>query len=298
MALRTSFSARPLMRPCSPQTLGSRAATATAPRSSHRRLDSRPRGGRSVTVVMENLMPIGEFAAASRLSQKALRLSGANGVLAPAWVDPDSGYRYYRFDQLHIATLIAWLRRAGMPLAEIRSFLREPSVERLDAFEVEVADEFAERRRVLRYVKRILKEEPMYDVLTKQVGEQPYVSRTKHVLVPDLERFIIDTFHEFGRDTEREPDFVLYHGPVNHEEDGPVEVCARSDDGDKRLPAGEIAFTEISGEQCRFPEILGAYDAVYRWIKQNGREASGPSREVYLCGPGGVEEVQIAVPLA
>jgi len=243
-------------------------------------------------------MPIGEFAAASRLSQKALRLYGENGVLSPAWVDPDNGYRYYRIDQLQTATLIALLRRAGMPLVEIRSFLRDPSVARLDEYEREVADEFTERRRVLRYVKRILKEEPMYDVLTKTVGEQPYVSRTKHVLVPELEEFIVDTFRELGRDGAREPGFVLYHGPVNNEEDGPVEVCVPTDGGGKQMPAGEIAFTEISGEQCQFPEILSAYDAVYRWVKQSGREASGPSREIYLRGPGGDEQLQIAVPLA
>ena len=251
-----------------------------------------------MNAVMENLMPIGEFAAASRLSQKALRLYGENGVLAPAWVDPASGYRYYRPEQLRTATLIALLRRAGMPLAEVRSFLRDPTVERLDAFELEAADEFAERRRVLRYVKRILKEEPMYDVLTKQIEEQPYVSRTKRVLVPDLEPFIVDTFRELGRDGAPAPGFVLYHGAVNHEEDGPVEVCVPQAKGDKRLPAGEIAFTEINGEQCRFPEILGAYDAVYRWIKEHGREASGPAREIYFAGPQGVEQVQIAVPLA
>jgi DNA-binding transcriptional MerR regulator len=247
---------------------------------------------------MENLMPIGEFAAASRLSQKALRLYGENELLAPAWVDPDSGYRYYRPEQLHAATLIALLRRAGMPLVEIGSFLRAPSVERLDAYEREVADELAERRRVLRYVKRILKEEPMYDVLTKKVDEQPYVSRRKHVLVPELEPFIVETFRELGRDGAREPGFVLYHGPVNNEEDGPVEVCVPAEQSDKRLPAGEIAFTEISGEQCQFPEILGAYDAVYRWVKHNGREASGPAREIYLRGPGRDEQLWIAVPLA
>jgi DNA-binding transcriptional MerR regulator len=251
-----------------------------------------------VNVVMENLMPIGEFAAASRLSQKALRLYGENGLLPPAWVDPDSGYRYYRPEQLQSATLIALLRRAGMPLAEIRSFLRAPSLEQLDAYEREVADEFAERRRVLRYVKRILKEEPMYDVLTKHVDEQPYVSKTKRVLVPDLEPFIVDTFRELGRDGAPEPGFVLYHGAVNHEENGPVEVCVPTDGGDKRLPAGEIAFTEIRGEQCVFPQILGAYEAVYRWAKEHGREASGPAREIFLRGPGGDEQLQIAVPLA
>lgn len=251
-----------------------------------------------MSVVMENLMPIGEFATASRLSQKALRLYGENGVLPPAWVDPDTGYRYYRPEQLRTATLIALLRRAGMPLVEVRAFLRDPTAERLDAYERDAVDELAERRRVLRYVKRILKEEPMYDVLMKRVEEQPYVSRTKRVLVPDLEPFIVDAFRELGRDGAPEPGFVLYHGPVNHEEDGPVEVGVPQPEGDKRLPAGEIAFTEISGEQCRFPEILGAYDAVYRWIKEHGREASGPSREIYIAGPVGVEHLQIAVPLA
>jgi len=138
----------------------------------------------------------------------------------------------------------------------------------------------------------------MYDVLTKRVDEQPYLSRRKRVLVPELERFIVDTFSELGRDSAPEPGFVLYHGPVNHEEDGPVEVCVPQPDGDKRLPAGEIAFTEITGEQCRFPEILGAYDAVYRWITEHSRQAAGPSREIYFAGPQGLEHVHIAVPLA
>ena len=245
---------------------------------------------------MENLLSIGEFATASRLSQKALRLYGENGLLSPAWVDPDSGYRYYSVDQLRSATLIAFLRRAGMPLAEIRSFLRNPTVERLDVFEQRVADDFAERRRVLRYVKRILKEEPMYDVLSKQVAEQAYVSRSKRVLVPELDAYIGETFTALG-DSDDAPPFVLYHGPVNHEEDGPVEVCVPKADGDKRLPAGEVAFTEISGAQCQFPEILGAYEAVYRWAKEHGRDPDGPAREIYLNASPDNLQMQIAVPL-
>jgi DNA-binding transcriptional MerR regulator len=245
---------------------------------------------------MENLMSIGEFATVSRLSLKALRLYGENGLLPPTWVDPDSGYRYYGVHQLHEATLIALLRRTGMPLAEIRAFLRDPSVVRLEEYELRVAEEFAERRRVLRYVKRVLEEEPMYDVLTKQVDEQPYVSRSKRVLVPELPSYITETFAELGT-AEGGPPFVLYHGAVNNEEDGPVEVCVPKAQGDKRLPAGEVAFVEISGSQCEFPEILGAYEAVYRWAKQNGREPDGPSREIYLRVPGADEQLEIALPL-
>jgi DNA-binding transcriptional MerR regulator len=245
---------------------------------------------------MENLMPIGEFASASRLSQKALRLYAENGVLPPAWVDPDSGYRYYAAAQLRAATLIALLRRGGMPLAEIRAFLREPTLERLEAYERRVIDEFAERRRVLRYVKRVLKEELMYDVLTKHVRQQTYTSRSKRVLVPELEHFICTTFEELGA-SEDGPPFVLYHGPVNAEEDGPVEACVPKRAGDKHLPAGEVAFTEISGSQCDFPEILGAYESVYRWAKEHGREPAGPPREIYLSGPREELRMEIALPV-
>jgi DNA-binding transcriptional MerR regulator len=246
---------------------------------------------------MEDLMSIGEFAAASRLSQKALRLYGEKGLLAPTWVDPDSGYRYYRPEQLQAATLIALLRRAGVPLAGIRAFLREPSIAWLDEYEQRTLAEFAERRRVLRYAKRVLREEPMYDVVTKQVEEQPYVSRSHRVYVRDLERFICDTFTELGYADAFAPPFVLYHGPVNHEEDGPVEVCVPRGDGDQRLPAGEVAFTPISGAQCEFPEILGAYESVYRWAKEHRREPDGPPREIYFNRIGEPLRMEIALPL-
>lgn len=242
-------------------------------------------------------MSIGEFASATRLSQKALRLYGENGVLAPAWVDPDSGYRYYAVHQLQQATLIALLRRAGMALVEIRTFLRDPSVESLEEYERRVTDEFAERRRVLRYVKRVLKEEPMYDVHTKRVDDQPYASKSKRVRIGELESFICDAFEELGYEQAPASPFVLYYGAVNAEEDGPIEVCVPKPAADKRLPAGEVAFTQISGSQCDFPEILGAYEAVYRWAKEQGREPDGPPREIYFNRIGEPLQMEIALPL-
>lgn len=66
------------------------------------------------------LSTIGEFARSARLTPKALRLYDELGLLPPAAVDPDSGYRLYEPGQLDRARLIAELRRIGMPLAEIR----------------------------------------------------------------------------------------------------------------------------------------------------------------------------------
>ncbi|MER6270609.1 MerR family transcriptional regulator [Streptomyces sp900105755] len=66
---------------------------------------------------------IGEMARDSGLGVSALRFYDRAGVLVPAWVDPVSGYRWYEPGQLEEARLLARLRRAGMPLADIRLVL-------------------------------------------------------------------------------------------------------------------------------------------------------------------------------
>lgn len=66
---------------------------------------------------------IGEMARDSGLGVSALRFYDRAGVLVPAWVDPVSGYRWYGPEQLDEARLLAGLRRAGMPLADIRLVL-------------------------------------------------------------------------------------------------------------------------------------------------------------------------------
>ncbi|MET7454252.1 MerR family transcriptional regulator [Streptomyces sp. NPDC005574] len=53
----------------------------------------------------------------------ALRFYDRAGVLVPAWVDPVTGYRWYEAAQLDEARLLARLRRAGMPLPDVRLVL-------------------------------------------------------------------------------------------------------------------------------------------------------------------------------
>jgi DNA-binding transcriptional MerR regulator len=68
-------------------------------------------------------MPIGDFARATHLSVKALRLYHQDGLLAPAQIDPDSGYRRYDVAQIPEAQVIKRLRDLDMPLEEIRAIL-------------------------------------------------------------------------------------------------------------------------------------------------------------------------------
>jgi DNA-binding transcriptional MerR regulator len=231
----------------------------------------------------EQLIPIGQFAAAARLSLKALRLYDQSGLLPARHVDPDSGYRYYAFEQLRSATMIGLLRRSGMPLAEIGPILADPSPVRIDEYESALDAELADRKRILAYFRLFLKEDDMFEVTTKHVEEQPYASRSKRMHVDELSSFISTTIDELAREHELAgPPFAIFHGQVNETDDGPVEVCVPTASGDRRLPGGELAYTLAEGPACAFPEIMGAYDAVAGWAKANGRDLVGPPREIYL----------------
>ncbi|MET7804497.1 MerR family transcriptional regulator [Micromonospora chersina] len=98
------------------------------------------------------LLTIGAFARAARLTPKALRLYDELGLLPPAAVDPHSGYRYYAPAQLDRARLIAALRRAGMPLAEIRAVCGLPpdaAAEAVDAWWRQVSADTVARGRAV-----------------------------------------------------------------------------------------------------------------------------------------------------
>lgn len=68
-------------------------------------------------------MPIGVFARRSGLTASALRFYDDSGLLCPAEIDPASGYRYYRANQLAQATVLRGLREIGMPLTTVTTVL-------------------------------------------------------------------------------------------------------------------------------------------------------------------------------
>ncbi|HWF16367.1 MAG TPA: MerR family transcriptional regulator [Acidimicrobiales bacterium] len=104
---------------------------------------------------MDDLMPIGEFSERSGLSAKRLRTYAAEGLLAPAAVDPTSGYRYYSPGQLADAQVIDALRQANVPLADVRGYMRQPSRERLDAWERQLQTNADHRQSALTLARRL-----------------------------------------------------------------------------------------------------------------------------------------------
>lgn len=71
----------------------------------------------------DGLLSIGQAARAGGLSVSALRFYDHAGILGPHEVDPVTGYRRYGSSQLREVSLLARLRRIGLPLSDLRTVM-------------------------------------------------------------------------------------------------------------------------------------------------------------------------------
>ena len=249
----------------------------------------------------EGSLTIGAFSRASRLSLKALRLYDALGLLTPERVDGQTGYRYYTPGQLEAARLIGLLRTVEMPLTGIRALLdapREQWASRVEAHWAAAQELHAGRAAVARHLIHTLRGNPMtctYDVGRRDVPAQTVLTIQRRVFLPDLSPYIsssIDRLHAElraqGAGAAGAP-VVIYHGEVNADSDGPVEVCVPYT-GTVR-PSGDLtlreerahteAFVTVRKADFEYHELMAAYDAVDRYARAHGTRNGLSCREVY-----------------
>ena len=98
------------------------------------------------------MLTIGRFADATGLTVRALRHYDDIGLLAPARVDPDTGYRYYEDAQIEDAVTIRRLRALELPLEEIHDLVHVDAGtlrDRLAAHGYRVAEEVRDKHSLL-----------------------------------------------------------------------------------------------------------------------------------------------------
>jgi DNA-binding transcriptional MerR regulator len=262
----------------------------------------------------QDMLSIGGFAGVSRLSIKALRLYDQLGILKPSYVDRESGYRYYHADQLRAARLIRMMRQMDMPLATIRQVLAAAPAEAetmVHQYWRMREQRMEQARRLLRDLVASLRQETTamtLEVSVRTTEPQPIISITHSVKVDQLGKHIGDSLkrlfalvEEQGGTTAGAP-LGIYHGPINHEEDGPIEVClpvqgqiaVTGDIAARKLAGGRIASVMLHGDQCEFPAVLKGYDAVYDWMRQNGYQPTESPREIWHSEPGEDARMEVA----
>jgi DNA-binding transcriptional MerR regulator len=264
----------------------------------------------------KNLLSIGTFASLTRLSIKALRLYDQLGLLRPRHVDSQSGYRFYSVDQLSSARMIRNMREMDMPLATIRQLLAAltSSPAQAEALARDYADMREKqveqiRAQVQQFIQQIQQEQnPMsLEVNVKTIAPQQVLSATHHIKVNKLDETIrksVDNMYAILKEQKVEasaPPFGIFHGAINEQEDGPIEIClpvsaqvkGKGDVQVKQLQGGDAACVMTVGVQTDFPAILGAYDVAADWIQKNGYAMAEPPREVWHSRPGEEAKMEI-----
>jgi DNA-binding transcriptional MerR regulator len=245
-------------------------------------------------------MTIGEFSRRSQLSLKALRLYERLGLLRPAAVDEQNGYRRYHESQLYTARLVVMLRLLDMPLSEVGRVVSASgteAAERIDAYWASVRRRFAAQEEILATLRQgVAASEvpaPELPVHERDVPEQTVLTEQRHVYIGQLTwtreaaaRLTANAARCGGVAGEH---FVIFHGMVTTDSDGPVEVCVpvrHPPEEPAELawrvePAHREAFIQVTKSQFEIPAIWSVYDQLRRWVAAPGRRRDGAPREVY-----------------
>jgi DNA-binding transcriptional MerR regulator len=244
-------------------------------------------------------MGIGQFARQSGLSPKALRLYDELGLLVPACVDQDSGYRWYNEGQLAGARLVAALRQVGMPLIRIKAVTRaEPAAaaELIGSYWAEAESDHAAGRELVAYLVGQLtgKRPVMYQVEVRDIPARSVLcllrSTPNSEAVWALGKEFIGILR--SRDLPRVDGiagamFLVYHGEVSADSDGPVEMCRPVPDAEaaelaarvpeltlRTEPAHQEAFVHLGQSELGGLEWQLVSQSLRDWADVNQRRAS------------------------
>ena len=80
---------------------------------------------------MKNLYTISETAKILSISSLTLLKYTNADLVKPQAINPETGYRYYSFEQFHIIDRIKYLRQLGMSLTDIKAILASDNLDLL-----------------------------------------------------------------------------------------------------------------------------------------------------------------------
>jgi DNA-binding transcriptional MerR regulator len=245
------------------------------------------------------MLKIGDFSSLSQVSIKTLRYYDERGLLSPVHVDPETGYRYYSASQLSQLHRILALKDFGFSLEQIAKCLEEKVTgeQMRGMLLLRQAEQQArvekERDRLSRLQSRIrLIEQEMLmsqEVVLKQLPKQ-WVASVRETIAnyPSVGQLYPKVIAGIGPGVlGQAPCFAMWHDPEFRESsvDGEAGIFLKEPvkaTGGVRvyeLPAITVASAIHAGSYQRLQE---AYNALLRWVSNNGYQVAGPIRELYL----------------
>jgi len=248
------------------------------------------------------MFTIGEFSRASGLTVKTLRFYHEQGLLVPAFVDLQTGYRHYEPAQLETARIITALRKLEITLAEIQQLLKrqdqdEELLQRVERHKTLLAEKVNAYRQAIKFLDQFIANERQAKSISQSTPEIQEKAIEPMLMAGIRMKARYDqcgnAFGRIARSMGRHicgKPFILHYDDEYKDEDADFEVCmpvraARA--------KPEISVRELSGGRCASLQHKGPYDQLGRsyarilnYMKEKNYAFVTPTREVYWKGPG------------
>ena len=264
------------------------------------------------------MFSIGAFSRLCQLSIRVLRHYDQIGLLVPARVNPENGYRFYTAEQLADAHRIVALKELGLGLEAIGTVLQEgPSVDliagmlRLEQLRADQQRREAERR--LRDLTVRLEQlsnlgrMPDIELVEKVVPATPYYAH--RASLPSLDAAyalmaqVVERCASFRGDA---PLLAVAHDAFFDTENLDLEIgypIQRSGDPSPHSPPAMVERLLPSEERMLSAVYVGseeeghrrAHHAMALWLERHGSELAGPGRELIHGSERGSEPHTIEI---
>lgn len=248
---------------------------------------------------------IGEFSKLTQVTIRMLRYYDQTGLLKPAKIDPQTGYRLYKAEQIPVLNRIIYLRDSGFNVAEIAAVLQSQHdtllADQLEQKYKEIAQTIQneqEKLRKLALARHALLEggsQIPLQIMTKAIPNYQVLSCRRTVTDYYAEGPLWQEMSAFAKRNNISPassTFTIYHDPDYRETNVDIELCApvekmgQNSDGfiyRHTEPVPVMACMMVMGG---FHKIAGAYQAFASWLKAHEPyQMTGQSRQIVHRGP-------------
>jgi len=253
---------------------------------------------------------IGLFSKINKITVKTLRYYDNIGLLKPANIDIETGYRYYSSEQLPKIHKIISLRQMGFSIEEIIAIIVDgkDDIQYFEKRKKELMQIIANNNQQLLCISNYLEESKggskmNYEVVIKELPEVIVASMRQ--VIPSYDALNELCPNVMAKEMERVgcicsvPSycFNIYHDGEYKETDIDVEICEAITE--MKADTDIIKFKKIdkvSNAACIFHKgeyfrLGDAYGKVFKWIEQNGYTINGNPRESYIDGVWNKESV-------
>ena len=250
---------------------------------------------------MSSSLAIGDFSRATHLTVKTLRHYHETGLLEPAHIDPQTGYRRYTTEQIPVAQIIRRFRDLDMPLNEIRSVLSAPDVqarnELIAAHLKRLESDLARTQTAVASLRNLLNHPtPTVTIGHRRANQSNVAAISEIVDVKDALSWYLGASGELRAALRAQG--IIPTGPAggifanalfSHARgqatifipcEGTVRAIGRVTP--RVVPAIELATLVHEGS---YANIDLAYGSLATYVTQHALAVEGPLREYYLVGP-------------